>query len=166
MPDGKVILTRADLMRAFKNGAQVKLLRRYGEPVMELDPKFGGWRSVKKVQSNGVYFSSPNGRNSWLETTPASLIEFYTDGSGHYYLNCYDPGFRPVTPAEKQALEYTNNMEYWTARRWLEGNGFKHLVSGNIGSECVDYTRTRIKSKRIKGELVLQYKVRLKDKLK
>lgn len=164
--------TKAEFLRDIKT-SNIKLRLVGGmnyDWIKEKRPSNLKARRVVKVQSNALYLEGKenNGKGSYLEIPPASLMEY--DGN---VLNIYLAGVREMN-AEEKANERAAKLEreryqrenpycddYWHMKDfyrncstpWIYyGNG---TIKGKRAAQGSDYGK--IIDNAIKGELLLQY---------
>jgi hypothetical protein len=151
--------TIADLKRALTVGVKVRTVSIYGVPKDTV-------RAVSKVQSNAVYLNG-----SMLDYPPASLCDF--DGVN---IKIYSEGHRDLTEAEKKIMsnepsrrpenkerlqnEMLNDGSglYWADKRYYKELNAEYLQGHDwTNGEKYDYNKQNVKSKKIKGDLILHY---------
>lgn len=167
-------MTKADFIRTIKAG-NIKLRLIGGdnyEWIKERRPQNLKARSIVKVQTNGFYFEGEenNGKGSWLELPPASLIEY--NGKT---LNIYNPGIREMNDEEKanalkadierKRYEEANpyNDSFWHMKSFYKNCTTPWIYFGNgeiKGKKAAQGSDTgKIIDNSIKGNLVLQYAI-------
>lgn len=151
--------TFADLKRDLQVGVKLKKVFQFGNTSETV-------KTVSKVQTNGVYLDK-----SWLSWPTAALVEY--DGVN---IKIYDEGSRDVTDEERKIMANEpsrrpenakqveidaltdGNQMYWADKRYYKELGAEYLRGMEWeNGERYDSNKDKIKSKKIKGELVLQY---------
>ena len=153
------MMTFADLKRDLSVGVKVKRISRFGQACDIV-------KTVSKVQTNGVYLEG-----SMLQWPPASLVEY--DGVS---IKIYAEGLRDLTDKEKMIIanQPSNRPEnakqceidimtdgsqmFWADKRYYSELNARYLKGSEWeNGEKYDYNTQKILSKKIKGELILQY---------
>lgn len=131
-----MIKTLAQLKRDLKVGTQLKVVYHDVRP-----EQIGNIKTISKTQSNGIYTTCPelfNGRASWLELPPASLVE-YSDNK----FTIFDVGSRELNEQEKEFLN--RKKEEQQARPYDNPYYISLSIAKQMG---IDYMATSTPNKR------------------
>ena len=145
-------MSRAAFFRDCKGNPNMTLTLVGGENyewIKEKRPQNLRPRAIRKIQTNAVYLEGEEnrGQGSYLEIPQASLMEY--DG---LTLNIYDYGIREMT-AEEMKDWFKKCSTPWVdcCTEWIKG---KKRGQGDNYDKILD--------KSIKGNLVLQYEVKVR----
>ena len=170
-------MSRAAFFRDCKENPNMTLTLVGGENyewIKEKRPQNLRPRAIRKIQTNAVYLEGEEnrGQGSYLEIPQASLMEY--DG---LTLNIYDYGIREMTAEEKRNCElalaererYEKENPYsesfWHMKDWFKKCSTPWIdcctewIKGKKRGQGDNYDK--ILDKSIKGNLVLQYEVRM-----
>lgn len=167
--------TVADLKRD-ANGKKIELLMTQRGTDNEIPPRLQGWRRAVKANSVSISVCDISGKESSLYLPPASLVE-YDEAN----LTIYNPGLRDLTPDEVAVMDEWNKLastdeardQYYSdamtdgttmfyREKWFyQKNNMLYLMGlEKVCGKKLDFESGKILDDKIKGSVLLKYKVR------
>lgn len=134
-----------------------------------LPERLQGWRKAISANSNSITLLNGEGRESKLYIDCASLIEYDNNR-----LTVYAAGLRELTDNEKKIInewsavqkeraeKYPYSDDYWAKKSFFEQRKAEHLLGYEYIRGCkYDYNTGKVYDKKIKGNVQLQYEIRV-----
>ena len=157
---------------AKSNNLYLTLIERFGSE--NFPENFKGERHVTNISSTRLELTNKKGAKSYLEFPPASLIE-YTDET----LTIFNPGLREPNEFEKNLLKdwkkqideklierdiaTDGNTCFWRRKSFFQSHNAEYLMGHKFEKGLkYDFNSEKILDKKIKGSVLLKYKVTIK----
>lgn len=142
-----------------------------------LPERLQGWRKAISANSNSITLLNAEGRESKLYIDCASLIEYDNDRLTVYYaglrdLNAEEKRIMDGWRAKSSTKDFQERMwadamtdgssTYWSEVAYFEKNNAKYLMGTKWERGCkYDYNTGKVYDKKIKGNVQLQYEIRV-----
>ena len=153
--------TLADLKRDAKSGKlKAEVISYYGGT--NIPQRLKGVRPIVDSNTVAIFFLNKDGEKSALHVEKASLVDYTGDT-----LTIYAPGKRPLNKYErgvmnewKRITETDTNFTYWKKKSFFREKGYEYLMGFEKQRGMkYDHNSGMVLDDRIKGDIILQYRI-------